>query len=186
MVSLAINPPSVLPVITTQPQSQTVLFGTNVTFTVAATGSGPLAYQWCFNGTNIAGAIATNCSIANVQLTNAGNYTVVITNAAGSVTSSVAMLTVVPPDIDGDGMPDAWEEANGLIVGVNDAALDPDHDGLSNLQEFLAHTDPHDAASVLALCATPAGGGQLTLSFTAMADLGYTIQFTAALAPANW
>ena len=125
----------------------------------------------------------------SVATTNeAGGYSVTITNAAGSVTSAIATLTVVPanPDSDGDGMLDSWETANGLVVGVNDAALDPDHDGMSNLQEFLAHTDPHDAASVLALRASPAGGGQFALSFTAVANVTYTIQSTDTLAPMNW
>lgn len=50
----------------------------------------------------------------------------------------------VTVDTDGDGMEDVWEVANGLSVGTNDAALDPDDDGLTNLQEFKLGTDPHD------------------------------------------
>jgi len=83
------------PAITTQPQNQSVLAGQTATFSVAATGTPPLNYQWFFCGTNIAGATANPFTLANVQLTNAGNYSVVITNIAGSVTSSAASLTVL-------------------------------------------------------------------------------------------
>ena len=83
------------PAITTQPQSQSVLAGQTATFSVAATGTPPLNYQWFFSGTNIAGATTNPFTLANVQLTNAGNYSVVITNIAGSVTSSAPSLTVL-------------------------------------------------------------------------------------------
>jgi hypothetical protein len=53
------------------------------------------------------------------------------------------------PDSDNDAIPDAWETAHGLRPGVNDAALDPDADLMTNLQEYLAGTDPQSAASVL-------------------------------------
>jgi endonuclease/exonuclease/phosphatase family metal-dependent hydrolase len=83
------------PVITTQPQRQSVLAGQTATFSVGATGTPPLNYQWFFSGTNIAGATTNPFTLANVQLTNTGNYSVVITNIAGSVTSSAASLTVL-------------------------------------------------------------------------------------------
>ena len=84
------NPPS----ITTQPLSQTNAFGGNVTFTVVAAGASPLSYQWRFYGTNISGATASSYALTNLQPTNAGDYTVVITNSVGSITSAVAALTV--------------------------------------------------------------------------------------------
>ena len=83
--------------ITTQPQSQNVAAGSNALFTVAAAGAAPLGYQWRFNGAAIAGATNTNLALLNVQLTNGGSYTVVVTNPAASVTSSNAILTVVVP-----------------------------------------------------------------------------------------
>ena len=61
---------------------------------------GCLSYQWQFNGANIAGASNTNLTLTNVQPTNAGSYTVVVTNSLASVTSAVAVLTVlVPPSV---------------------------------------------------------------------------------------
>ena len=84
----------------TQPQSQTVVAGSNVLFTVTAAGFGLLSYQWQFNGASIAAASNTSLVLTNVQTTNAGSYTVVVTNSLGSVTSAAAVLTVlVPPSI---------------------------------------------------------------------------------------
>jgi hypothetical protein len=88
------------PAITLDPQSRTNVAGTSAGFSVAATGTGPLSYQWQFNNGNIFGSTGTSLNLVNVQLTHAGNYAVVITNQAGSITSSVAVLTVwVPPSI---------------------------------------------------------------------------------------
>ena len=88
------------PAITVQPTSQAVPVTTNVTLVVAATGTAPLRYQWQFNGTNLANAgnisgVTTNAlKISSAQLTNGGDYTVIVTNFGGAVTSSVATLTV--------------------------------------------------------------------------------------------
>ncbi len=84
------TPPSIM----TQPQSQIVNQGVDATFTVSASGTTPLYYQWRFNTTNIAGATATSYTVASAQTSNAGDYSVVVTNAAGSVTSSNATLIV--------------------------------------------------------------------------------------------
>jgi hypothetical protein len=83
------------PAITAQPASLTVIEGQNAAFTVTATGTPPLAYQWFFN-TNTALANATNATLnlLAVQTNQAGGYRVRITNAVGSVTSAVATLTV--------------------------------------------------------------------------------------------
>ncbi len=86
----------VAPFIAVQPQSNTVMEASSPTFTVGAGGSPPLSYQWSFNGTNIIGATGALCTLSNVQLSQAGNYSVVVTNFSGSVTSSIAQLTVAP------------------------------------------------------------------------------------------
>ena len=82
------------PVITTQPASQTVSQGTNVTFSVVANGNPAPTYQWQFNGGNIAGATLSTYTINSVGSGNAGSYDVVVTNSQGSVTSTAATLTV--------------------------------------------------------------------------------------------
>jgi hypothetical protein len=87
-------------VITLQPQSQTAIAGTNLALKVTATSLGPMTYQWFFNGTNLVGAIAPMLPLPDLQSANAGNYTVVVSNPAGAVTSAVANLVVVsPPEI---------------------------------------------------------------------------------------
>src|SRR5262249_55724739 len=88
-------------------------------------------------------------------------------------------------DRDNDGMPDAWESAHGLIVGVNDGALDPDQDGMSNLQEYLAGTDPRDALSSLRIEALPRGS-EILLRFTAQTHRAYTVQVRADLRSPAW
>lgn len=93
-VTLNWNQPAV-PIFTTHPQSQTVYQGNNVTFTTLAIGTPNPSYQWRFNGGNIGGATSSGYSISGVQTNDAGNYTVVASNASGSVTSQVAVLTVL-------------------------------------------------------------------------------------------
>jgi sugar lactone lactonase YvrE len=91
------------PGITTQPQSQTVMAGASVQFSVTASGRPAPTYQWNFNGTAISGATGSSYSLASAQAANAGNYTVTVTNAVGSVTSSQAALTVNPAAPGGSG-----------------------------------------------------------------------------------
>jgi formylglycine-generating enzyme required for sulfatase activity len=87
---------SSIPAITTQPANKTVTPGSAVTLNVVATGSG-LSYQWRKDGVNISGATGGSYSIASVQNTNAGTYTVVISNVSGTVTSQSAQLSVGTP-----------------------------------------------------------------------------------------
>ncbi len=82
------------PVIATPPQSISVIIGSNVTFSVVASGAAPLSYQWQLGGVAISGATTASYTISNVQVGAAGSYAVVVTNTIGSVTSSAATLTV--------------------------------------------------------------------------------------------
>lgn len=80
------------PTIIVQPQSQTVCAGQAATFSVTANNA--TSYQWQHNGTNIAGATSASYTINAVTAADAGAYTVIVTNAGGSVTSNPATLTV--------------------------------------------------------------------------------------------
>jgi hypothetical protein len=88
------------PMITMQPTNQTLAVGSTATLAVTAVGTATLRYHWQVNGTNlvnggsISGATTANLTIKNAQTNNSGNYTVIVTNFAGSVTSSNAVLTV--------------------------------------------------------------------------------------------
>jgi len=89
------------PALLTQPLNQAVGLGSNLTLSVTANGSSPIAYQWWKDGNPL--IIQTNASftLTNVQTTDSGGYSVVLTNFLGSVTSSVATISVVgfPPVI---------------------------------------------------------------------------------------
>lgn len=84
-----------LAAITTQPVAQGVMIGSTATFSVVATSAGPTSYQWKKDGSLIAGATAATFSIATVTASSVGNYSVMVTNLAGSVTSVSAGLTVI-------------------------------------------------------------------------------------------
>lgn len=82
------------PNITTQPADRAVASGTTASFSVVATGTAPLRYQWRREGADLPGATNATYYIVSAQFTNAGGYTVSVTNLAGAVTSRVAQLSV--------------------------------------------------------------------------------------------
>lgn len=82
------------PIIVEQPLSRTVYTGASATFSVNATGASPLTYRWRRNGNNLAGATTSTYTITNAQLSHAGSYSVIVSNAYGSATSTNALLTV--------------------------------------------------------------------------------------------
>jgi hypothetical protein len=84
------------PAIVTQPQPQTVTFGGVAVFVVSAAGNPPPSYQWLLDGTNsLEGANGSILTLSNVQDTQAGLYSVVVTNVLGSVTSVPVALTIL-------------------------------------------------------------------------------------------
>ena len=85
------------PTITTQPTNATVTAGQTATFSVVAAGSSPLGYQWQENGANISGAVASSYTTPATSTSDSGStFDVVVTNAAGNITSNPASLTVNP------------------------------------------------------------------------------------------
>ena len=93
--TLTVNASAVAPSITTQPASQTVTVGQTATFTVVATGTTPLSYQWQKNGAAISGATSASYTTpATTSADNGAQFVVVVSNVAGNVTSNAATLTV--------------------------------------------------------------------------------------------
>jgi RHS repeat-associated protein len=107
-----------------QPVNQTVSQGVNVTNSVTAMGVAPLNYQWYFNGISVAGANSSTLVLPNIQVTNEGNYCVIVTNVTGCMTSSVAMIGLTC-DTSPSGMVAWWQaESNAFdSVGTNNGVL---------------------------------------------------------------
>jgi hypothetical protein len=97
------SPVPTSPALVDHPQNTTNSVGQNVTFDVFATGTEPLRYTWRKGSTVIPAATGPSLTITNVQLSDAGSYSVTVANAVGSVTSRAARLVVRPP-------PPAWFE----------------------------------------------------------------------------
>ncbi len=128
-IQLVLNAPDLgdPPAITAQPASVTTGIGQDVTLSVEASGTEPLNYQWRFNGANlvngsgISGVQESTLSISGISVEEAGRYTVAVSNAAGTVISKPAVLTITDGTI-GDGMIGHWrfDETSGT-TGSNDA-----------------------------------------------------------------
>jgi len=129
------------PAITAQPVSQTVSASSNATFSVTATGTAPLSYQWSKDGIVLLGATNATLTLTNVQPPRIGDYRVVVGNGAGSVTSSVATLNIQGVDtgiwkglvvyypFNGNANDESGNQKNGTSVG---ATLAIDRFGVAN------------------------------------------------------
>jgi hypothetical protein len=279
------------PRITLQPVGLSVNPGSNVTFTVAATGTGLVRYQWRLNGQDIPGATAPTLVINNVQLANDGEYMAMVTDDIATIPSAVARLIVrVPPSIvvapvpatnsipggyhslvvpvgspvtvstviagnpppfgyfwrvgaipltavisnsrtnvltfnatnipattvyrlvvtnsvqtnfaagpwsvafavttladnDRDGLPDNYEVTYGLNTNdVTDALSDLDGDGMRNVDEYRAGTDPANPASYLRVDAN-AASNQTAVRVSAISNRTYTVQYSDTLNSGQW
>jgi hypothetical protein len=132
--------PAVAPVIDASPTSAALAPGANLTLSVDATVGYPAAtYQWYRGVTPIAGATSASHSIVGASAADVGDYTVVLTNSAGTATSAVATIAVSSP-------PSAYAtyiQATGLDPATDGApTANPSGDGINNLLKFVLGGDP--------------------------------------------
>ena len=115
------------PTITIQPVGKTVGVGSNFTVSVTASGVPAIAYQWRTNGTAITGANASSYTVTGAQTNHAGSYDVVITNSLGSITSSVANISIVyyPPNISQQPIGGNVVAGNGFVLSTSATGTAP-------------------------------------------------------------
>ena len=176
--SVTANPPA----ITTQPKDATSATGQTVSFSVVATSGLAISYQWKFNGTNLSGKTTSSLTLSNVQLTNGGSYSVVLTNNAGAITSSSVMLSVfVPPSITG-------QPQNQTIVQGGSGTLTVTAQGTALSYQWYLNNAPLDDAASAAYAvwdadATDAGSYSVVVSNAVGSVTSATAQLTVLFPP---
>jgi hypothetical protein len=165
------------PQITGQPVGLVAAPGENASFSVTMANVTGVTFQWRLNAADIPGATGESLVLTSITAASEGQYSVVVANSSGSVTSAPAMLML---DSDGDGLPDSWELAyfgNLSQTGTGDF----DSDGVSNFDEFNQGTDPNNNASLrVRLSVTVIGGGAVeVLPFLENYAVGETVTLTS-------
>ncbi|MGH2931418.1 MAG: PQQ-dependent sugar dehydrogenase, partial [Gaiellaceae bacterium] len=139
------------PAIVTHPQNQTVPVGQSATFTVSASGSTPMTYQWQRNGTNIAGATAASYTVTSPQLGDSGaQFRAIVTNSLGSATSNAATLTVTsnqPPTATITEPPAGSQYSAGETITYAGTGIDPEEGALPGAR-FTWRVDFHHETHV--------------------------------------
>jgi CotH protein/lamin tail-like protein/Fn3 domain-containing protein len=178
-------------------QPMSVYVPTNGTATVSVTVTNnatlPITYRW----RRIGGGGVTNVdvfsrvnffTVTNVTVSN--RYDVIVFNQAQPAGRQSGIFFIAPfPDADRDGMPDSWEQQYGFDKDDPlDAIDDFDKDGMSNLAEYIAGTDPKDINSYLFVELVDVTGGPASalLRFMAVSNRTYTVQFQNSLGAPDW
>jgi hypothetical protein len=179
---IAITPESVRPQIISQPLQQVAAPGDVVTFSVVLADARAVSFQWKFDGADIPGATGDSLVLVNVNAAREGQYSVVVTNDAGIVTSAPAALML---DLDQDGLPDSWEVANFGDTASQSSEGDPDKDGVVNLDEFIDGTNPNSNLSLRPrLTAYSDSAGSVTVAPMKLSyDLGDIVTLTSSAFP---
>jgi hypothetical protein len=168
VVTLTVNAVSNFPpVITLQPQSQTVASNATASFSVTASGTAPLFYQWVFVGSSfipaaIPGATNTTLTITNVQTTNQGLYFANVTNNFGSTNSQSATL----------------------LISTNSGGGSLTPPGAAQSSALAAPQEPH----LMPLTASQNGDAPATVNvaFPSQADIPYVIEYKKTLTDSVW
>ena len=160
--TLSVGSATVPPIFAAQPLTQTVDVGTTLTLLGGAVGTLPMTYEWRFNGNPLANQTGASLTLPNIQEASQGQYLFVAQNSAGTVTSSVALVTVNrPPSAQAQSLALGWNSSLSLTLG----GADPDGDSMV----FTIVTPPaHGALSATApaLTYTPAANYAGPDSFT--------------------
>jgi hypothetical protein len=123
------------PIISQPPQGGTRLVGDSFTFAISAGGDTPLFYQWWFETTLLSGATNSSLTLTNLQLSQSGNYTVVVSNSFGTATSAPAMLMVIDPPLDITSDLRGWFKMDdGVFLTATDSSGNANH---GTLQGFV-------------------------------------------------
>lgn len=165
-----------LPSIDVQPVARTVTPASEVSFSVTASGTAPLTYQWRRSGIPITGATAATYRIPSAQAADSGSYDVVVTANGSSIASDPAALAVL------DNF-QAWATRN----GISSATGDSDNDGIPDLAEFALGLDPKQPSTAGSPVLTDEGE-RIVFRFTRpnhLTGISYTVRLSTDLVDWN-